>query len=90
MVPKACELGGWGGAVLLGGAPSLMPFLKGPSWGTLLHSQSYSHPGESPAPLFPRLCAAFVASFLIQVLLFSLVKSFLWGKEGLLPWGLSF
>lgn len=50
MVPKACELGGWGGAVLLGGAPSLMPFLKGPSWGTLLHSQSYSHPEGVPSP----------------------------------------
>lgn len=79
MVPRPTELGGWGGAVLLGWHPSLMPFLKGPSWGTLLLPKLFT-PWESPAP-FPRLCAAFVASFLIQVLLFSPVKSFLWGKE---------
>ena len=76
----------------LGGAVSLMPFLKGcahlgdsaPLPGV------FTTWGGSPAPLFPRPCAAFVASSLIQVLLFSLVKSSLWGKEGILPWGLSF
>lgn len=76
----------------LGGAPSLMSFLKGHTHlgDSALLPGLFTPWGEAPAPLVPRPCAAFVASSLIQVLLFSLVESSLWGKEGTLPWGLSF